>query len=262
MRSLRQWPSWQRAVMWGPAGWCGTTISQTRTASGTGIRLCLRSCTINGRLRKVCPHPALRGHLPHEGGRLRKKARLYMADAKLVTVSKPKVGGAVWRAPLGTTLPTDATTALDKAFKSLGYISEDGMTNANSPESGSIKAWGGDTVHTYQTEKPDTFQFQLIEALNAEVLKAVYRDDNVAGELETGLTVKANAKEQKDACWVVETILNGDTVKRVVVPCAKITKIEDIVYKDDEALGYGVTISATPDSAGNTHYEYLKKGGA
>lgn len=150
----------------------------------------------------------------------------------------------------------------EKAFKSLGYISEDGMTNANSPESDSIKAWGGDTVHTYQTEKPDTFQFQLIEALNAEVLKAVYRDDNVTGDLETGLTVKANAKEQQDACWVVETILNGDTVKRVVVPCAKITEIEDIVYKDDEALGYGVTISATPDSAGNTHYEYLKKGSA
>lgn len=71
-----------------------------------------------------------------------------MADAKLVTVSKPKVGGAVWRAPLGTTLPTDATAELDKAFKSLGYISEDGMTNANSPESDSIKAWGGDCLRS------------------------------------------------------------------------------------------------------------------
>ena len=56
-----------------------------------------------------------------------------MADAKNVTAAKPKVGGAVWRAPLGTTLPTDAKTALDKAFKSLGYISGDGLTNANSP---------------------------------------------------------------------------------------------------------------------------------
>ena len=182
-----------------------------------------------------------------------------MADAKLVTVSKPKVGGAVWRAPLGTTLPTDATSALDKAFKSLGYISEDGMTNANSPESDSIKAWGGDTVHTYQTEKPDTFQFQMIEALNAEVLKAVYRDDNVTGDLETGLTVKANSTAAEDRSWVVEMVLNQNVLKRIVIPCAKITEIDDIVYADEEAVGYDITVSATADAGGDTHYEYLKK---
>lgn len=184
-----------------------------------------------------------------------------MADAKLVTVSKPKVGGAIWRAPLGTTLPTDAVTALDKAFVSLGYISEDGMTNANSPSGDSIKAWGGDTVLNYQIEKPDNFKFTLIEALNVAVLKTVYRDDNVDGELATGVTVKANSKEHEDCCWVAETVLNGDTVKRVVVPCAKITELEDIVYKDDKELGYGVTLGATPDKDGNTHYEYIKKGG-
>ena len=50
-----------------------------------------------------------------------------MADVKNVTAAKPKIGGAVYSAPLGTTLPKDATTALDKAFKALGYISEDGL---------------------------------------------------------------------------------------------------------------------------------------
>lgn len=181
-----------------------------------------------------------------------------MADAKNVTVSKPKIGGAVYRAPLGTALPTDATAELNAAFVALGYISEDGLTNANSPSSDKIKAWGGDTVHTYQTEKDDTFQFELIEALNEEVIKAVYGNSNVTGSIKEGLTLKANSTAAEDYSWVVEMVLNN-VLKRVVVPCAKITELGDIVYADEEALGYDVTLTATADAAGNTHYEYMKE---
>ena len=39
-----------------------------------------------------------------------------MSTVTNVSVGKPKIGGAIFRAPLGTTLPTTADATLNSAF--------------------------------------------------------------------------------------------------------------------------------------------------
>ena len=181
-------------------------------------------------------------------------------NADYVTAGKPKKGGAIYRAPLGTTLPTNAIDDLDENFVNVGYISEDGLTNSNSPESDDIKAWGGDTVLALQTAKPDTFKFGMLEAMNMNALGTVYGEENVSGSLDDGITIIANSNDMKEYAYVIEMSLKNNVVKRIVIPDAKVTNIEDIVYKDGDAVSYTITLTAVPDIENNTHYEYLVQG--
>ena len=175
-----------------------------------------------------------------------------------VTAAKPKVGGCLFRAPIGTELPTDAKTAIDEAFTSLGYISEDALENGKTLGD-VVKAWGGDVVLRKSGE--DSFTCTLIESINPEVLKLVHGSNNVSGTIESGITVKVGDPDIEKFCYVVEMVLKGDILKRVVIPQAAITEIGEVKYGDDEVVGYQVTLTAEKDTDGFSHYEYICKQG-
>ena len=174
-----------------------------------------------------------------------------------VSAAKPRVGGAVYIAETSATLPTDATSDLGNGWTSLGYVSEDGLTNSNTPNTEVINAWGGDPVLTLYNAKEDTFKFQLIEVLNLDVLKAANGDGNVTGTMADGITVTANNNELPEKAYVFDMIMRNGALKRIVVPSASLTALGDVVYSDSAAVGYDVTIGAKADSNGNTHYEYI-----
>lgn len=181
-------------------------------------------------------------------------------NASNVTAAKPGASGAIYRAAKTETAPTSADSTLDPTkFTCLGYISEDGITNSNARESDSFKAWGGDTVLTNQTSYTDTFNFKLLEVLNADVLGTVFGETNVTGSsLATGISVQANSKELTEYMWVIDMIMRDDTLNRIVIPAGKISEVGDTTYAGSDLVAYDVTVTAFPDTSGNTHYEYKK----
>lgn len=186
---------------------------------------------------------------------------MFNNNAANVSVGKPKVGGSIKIAPLGTPLPADAVSALDPAFENLGFVSDAGLTNSNTAETESIKAWGGTTVLNVQTSKEDTFQYALIEALNTAVLKHVYGDENVTGDLTNGITIIANNNQQEEHAVVIDMILQGGYLKRIVIPNGRVSSVDTITYADNTAIAYNTTLFCAPDSTENeaTHYEYIQK---
>lgn len=187
-------------------------------------------------------------------------------NAMNVSTGRPKLTGSIYRAPLNTTLPTDATTALGSAFVCLGHVSEDGLENENSLDFNEIKAWGGAIVYRSLTEMQDNFSFKLIESMNPSVLKAVYGDSNVTIVSGSGSVapiggdtyiVDVKAEDPVEGVWVFELAMRGGKKKRIVIPDGAVTERETIAYNDSDAIAYGVTVSAYPDSNGSTHKEYI-----
>ena len=178
--------------------------------------------------------------------------------ASNVSTGKPNTSGAVFVAPKGTTLPTDATTPLGPEYICLGYVSEDGLNNSNEMDVSSIKAWGGMIVYRSLNELDDSFSLALIESENVDVLKAVYGDSNVTVDASGNIKVVVKAEDPQERVWVFVLALRGGRAKRIVIEDGAVTAREQIVYNDSDAIAYGITVSAYPDANGSTHTEYIE----
>jgi hypothetical protein len=172
------------------------------------------------------------------------------------SAAKPGVGGGIWTAPEGTTLPTDASTALNSAFTSLGYVSEDGVKRNISRDSNVVHAWGGDPVAVLSTKKTETFKFKLIEPNNVSVLGLTFGE--ATGTLADGITVKSKADISTPRAYVISTLLADNVHQRIVIPAGVVTDIGEISYVDNDVIGFELTITAIADTNGNTAYEYQK----
>lgn len=188
-----------------------------------------------------------------------------------VTFSKPgssaNKSGYIWVAPLGTTIPADATAALDPAFVGLGYLSEDGLTEPASLTTGDdIVAAGGDTVAQADPTFSKTWTGTCIEALNEDLLKVAYGSANVTIEAATSskdgtITVKEQASDLEHHVIVIDETLKGGRKRRNVMPDATFLITGDIKHVHTALVNFEFTINAYPtaDKPAQTQYITIPK---
>ena len=172
------------------------------------------------------------------------------------SAAKPGVGGGIWFAPEGTTLPTDASTALNSAFKSLGYVSDKGVARNISRDTTTIYAWGNYPVYVASSKKNETFKFKLIEASNIDVLGLAF--GSASGDLTNGIVVQSQADITTPRAFVISTLLADNVHQRIVIPSGIVTDIGEINYVDNDVVGFELTVTAIADNSGITAYEYQK----
>ena len=184
-----------------------------------------------------------------------------MNDKSNVTIGLPKEGGAVFVAPLGTTLPTSATEELDSAFVGLGFVTEDGLTIAASEEGDDIKAWGRETVMHSQTSYGKTASLSLLETSRPAVLQFVYGAENVTVNGDGSMTWVDTGEPLPRQVVVVDTIHNNGSdsprIHRQILGDAQFTdRSGDHVYNNSDPLSFPVVLTAYKFDTGDGKMGY------
>ena len=180
-----------------------------------------------------------------------------------ITAASPISTGGVLVAPLGTALPTDEATALNAAFKALGYVGEGGIEASGEGASyNDIKAWGGDIVASVLESKSITkYSFTLLEVFGEEVAKLVFGSGNVTVTAATALAgtklaILDKGDEVPRQRYVFEMRYGGKKM-RYVFPDAQLAVTGEGPLVHNDATNYAVEITAYPDSSGVRSYRYL-----
>lgn len=172
-----------------------------------------------------------------------------MNDADNITIGLPKTGGAVYWAPLGTTLPTDATTSLNAAFLNLGYITEDGVTVSTSEESDTVNAWGPEPVMVNQTGYSETVTLNLLETIRPAALQYVRGSANVSVDEDGAIASATTGAQLPHGEIVIETIQNNgsDTPRyhrMVFGDCLLSDRSGDQTYNNSDPVTFPVSFVA------------------
>ena len=159
------------------------------------------------------------------------------------------LGGQVFAGVLGTTLPTNIATALNAAFKDLGLVSDDGITDDPGRGVKNVLALGGRNVRSFvETEEPTIKVVCLEENV---IVQSIINPGGAPESDEDGITLTAMAGYVPNPMAFVIVSKDGGITHRQTIPRGEILEVGPKVMKADAATRE-LTIVKYFDSTGKT----------
>jgi hypothetical protein len=153
--------------------------------------------------------------------------------------------GEIAVAATTATAPTD-TGALPTGFVGLGYLSEDGFTEARERSVTDIPGWqNGDTVRSVVTDANLTYSFRMIETKKETV--ELYYGTTVTQSATNGNYVIVPSSTGGRQSFILD-VIDGSELKRIYVPQGEITETGEMQYSRGVPIGYEVTLKTYADS--------------
>jgi len=173
------------------------------------------------------------------------------------------LAGAVLVAPSATALPTTLTTGASSAlndsgftgFKSLGRISDAGLSASADTESSGVPGWGAlEDVRTDIIRRTSTFGFACLEtkkevlALHSNQDLDAVEADATTGEVSFTESTKPDTRYQRMILLGVDG--EGDNAIYIArfLPRATISEVSEQTWSTADALAYQMTVTAKIDS--------------
>lgn len=182
----------------------------------------------------------------------------------LPSPDQSKTTGAVAVAPIGTTAPTDARTALPNTWASGGYIDENGIALSISKSFTTIKDWAMSVVRKALTDFDGTIalSFLQVDEFAAQRVLGTANVTKTAANTTHGEQLKLGVGPDVAPAesWCL-SMKDGNRRVRVYIPNGQITEISgDVSFTPGAANIWPCTLSCYDDGTGHSIYVFYDDG--
>lgn len=170
------------------------------------------------------------------------------------------VTGALRTAPKGSTAPT-GMEAYETPWVDLGWISDEGITENRETDTTPFTPWQSNSPIRVATTSEVISWETVLWSNSFDTISLYFKTLAEDMEETDGVVsfVDGDIKDRDMRAFGID-VIDGPYARRALIPNGEVTERQGLVYRKDELIGLGVTITAYPGAEGWSVKRFFKEG--